>query len=66
MSRLDSMMGEDLVQLYKSCIERDDGTVEVVGYAYGLPWVAQALFMGDIVFPTPEEAKAWWEKEFGS
>lgn len=34
-----------------------------VAYAYGEPWVAQALFMDDIGYPTPEEAKKAWEKE---
>ena len=34
-----------------------------VAYAYGEPWVAQALLMDDIGYPTPEEAKKAWEKE---
>lgn len=42
-----------------------DGEAHPVGYAYGAPWVAQALLMGDISFDTPEEAKAWWEKNYG-
>lgn len=29
-------------------------------YAYGEAWVAQALFMDDIGYPTPEEAKLAW------
>ena len=37
-----------------------------VAYAYGDPWVAQALFMDDIKFKTPEEAKDWWEKNYGA
>lgn len=32
-----------------------------VAYAYGEPWVAQALFMDDMRYSTPEEAKAAWE-----
>lgn len=32
----------------------------VVGYAYGEEWVAQALFMDDWCYDTPEEAKAAW------
>lgn len=31
-----------------------------VAYAYGEPWVAQALLMDDIGYPTPEEAKLAW------
>ena len=31
-------------------------------FAYGDPWVAMALYMDDIKFLTPEEAKAWWTK----
>lgn len=31
-----------------------------VAYAYGEPWVAQALFMDDIGYPTPEAAKLAW------
>lgn len=36
---------------------------EPVAYAYGEPWVAQALFMDDIRHKTPEEAYAAWRKE---
>ena len=34
-------------------------------YAYGAPWVEQALFMDDIKFSTPQEATAWWDKNYG-
>ena len=66
MSKADTFMEEDAVQLYEAGIIREDGTKEITGYAYGLPWVAQALLMDDIKFKTPEEAKAWWEKEIGT
>jgi hypothetical protein len=33
-----------------------------VAYAYGEPWVAQALFMDDWQYPTEEEAIAAWEE----
>ena len=33
-----------------------------VGYAYGEPWVAQALFMDDWQYPTEEEAIVAWER----
>ena len=33
-----------------------------VAYAYGEEWVSMALFMDDIGYPTPEEAKAAWER----
>lgn len=33
-----------------------------VAYAYGEPWVAQALLMNDWQYPTPEEAVAAWER----
>lgn len=33
-----------------------------VAYAYGDPWVAQALLMDDWQYPTEEEAIAAWEK----
>lgn len=65
MSKADSME-EDLVQLYISHIAKEDGTDEIAGYAYGTPWVAQALLMDDIRFDTPEEAKEWWERRYGS
>lgn len=52
-------------QLYTSQRQSPDGTVEVLGYAYGDPWVAQALLMDDMKFDTPEEAKEWWEKNYG-
>lgn len=34
-------------------------------YAYGEEWVAMALYMDDMGYKTPEEAKAAWEKEQG-
>lgn len=42
-------------QLY---VKYEDG--EPVAYAYGEPWVAMALYMDDIGYPTPEEAKLAW------
>lgn len=66
MSRADTFMEEDAVQLYKSVRKMPDGTEKVIGYAYGLPWVAMALYMDDIVFPTPEAAQEWWEKRYGA
>ena len=33
-----------------------------VAYAYGDEWVAQALFMDDIRYATPEKAKEAWER----
>ena len=33
-----------------------------VAYAYGEEWVAMALYMDDISYKTPEEAKAGWER----
>lgn len=36
-----------------------------VAYAYGEEWVAMGLYMNDIQFDTPEEAIAWWEKNYG-
>lgn len=37
----------------------DDG--KPVAYAYGEPWVAMALMMNDMQYPTPEAAKEAWE-----
>lgn len=31
-----------------------------IAYAYGDPWVAQALLMDDIGYASPEEAQAAW------
>ena len=56
---------ENAVQLYTSMTEMPDGEVKILGYAYGEPWVAQALWMDDIIFDTPEKAKKWWEKNYG-
>lgn len=44
---------------------KEDGSIVPIGYAYGEPWVAQALMMGDMKFKTPEAAKEWWEKHYG-
>jgi len=42
-------------QLY---VKYEDG--RPVAYAYGEEWVAMALYMDDIGYPTEEEAKAAW------
>ena len=42
-----------------------DGSIIPIGYAYGDPWVSQALMMGDMKFQTPEAAKKYWEKHYG-
>lgn len=48
--------------LYTNVKVDDKGNKVILGYAYGAPWVAQALAMDDLSFNTPEEAKAWWSK----
>ena len=53
-------------KLYTMSQKTDDGTYLLEGYAYGLPWVRDALMEGDICFQSPEEAKAWWERRYGS
>ena len=53
------------VMLYANYVKEKDGTIRPIGYAYGAPWVAQALLMGDMNFATPEEAKEWWEANYG-
>jgi hypothetical protein len=53
------------LMLYTNYVQEKDGTIRPIGYAYGKPWVEQALLMGDMSFDTPEEAKAWWEKNYG-
>lgn len=35
---------------------------EPVAYAYGEKWVAMALYMDDIGYPTIHEARMAWEK----
>ena len=58
------MSEDNSVQLYTAYREDEYGNCIVTGYAYGEPWVAQALLMDDIKFATPEEAKAWWERNY--
>jgi hypothetical protein len=53
------------VKMYTKVEVDDDGNQTVVGYAYGEEWVAMGLYMDDIQFDTPEEAIAWWEKNYG-
>ena len=48
--------------LYYNVKKDENGNKEILGYAYGEPWVAEALAMGKIRFNTPEEAKSWWSK----
>ena len=52
-------------QMYYKVLEKANGEIEIEGYAYGEEWVAMAMYMDDIIFDTPEEAKAWWEKQKG-
>lgn len=61
------------LKLYEKCREArtldefmQRGDYILVGYAYGLPWVEQALERGEICFPTPEAAKEWWDRRYGS
>lgn len=52
------------VKLYEAYTIGEDGKKFVTGYAYGEPWVAQALLMDDIKFDTPEEAEKWWNENY--
>ena len=54
------------LRLYTLSQKTDDGTYIIEGYAYGLPWVKDALWEGDICLPTPEAAKEWWDRRYGS
>ena len=40
--------------------EGEPGNYHPVAYAYGEPWVAEALFMDDLGYPSEEEAKIAW------
>lgn len=59
------MPDEKKLQLYTAMREAPDGTQTIIGYAYGEPWVGQALFMDDIRFDTPDAAISWWRKNYG-
>lgn len=52
------------VKLYEAYTVDEDGNKFVTGYAYGEPWVSQALLMDDIKFDTPEEAEKWWNENY--
>ena len=52
----------ETVKLYEAYIIDENGNMIITGYAYGEPWVAQALLMDDIKFDTPEEAEEWWNE----
>jgi hypothetical protein len=53
-----------MVKLYEAHRYDENGNVVITGYAYGEPWVAQALLMDDIKFNTPEEAEKWWNENY--
>ena len=63
MSWADSRL-EDDVKLYTSYALDENGNQIVLGYAYGAPWVAQALMMDDLKFDSPEKAKEWWDRRY--
>ena len=67
MGEVENVYGDDSTELmlYINCTKDESGNLLAVGYAYGAPWVAQALLMDDIKFDTPEAAKEWWEKNYG-
>ena len=48
-------------QLYAKYHTDENGNTIVDAYAYGEDWVAMALYMDDIGYPTPEEARGAWE-----
>jgi len=49
-------------QLYTKCHTDENGNTIVDAYAYGEDWVAMALYMDDIGYPTPEEAREAWRR----
>lgn len=59
--------GDDSTELmlYVNYEIGEDGEPHPIGYAYGKPWVAQALAMGDLSFDSPEAAKMWWGANYG-
>lgn len=52
-------------QMYVMATLDDNKNVIQKRYAYGDPWVQQALFMDDIGFETELEAIAWWQEHYG-
>ena len=56
---------EENLQLYVKYDMDEDGEERIIGYVYGEPWVAQALYMDDLCFDTEKEAKEWWYKNYG-
>lgn len=59
--------GDDSTELmlYTNYAHDEDGTLRPIGYAYGAPWVEQALYMDDLKFDTPVEAIKWWNENYG-
>ena len=51
----------EIYTLYVKYRTNEKGEQEPVAYAYGDEWVAMALYMDDIGYPTPEEARGAWE-----
>lgn len=52
-------MAEELYVKYRA---DESGERVPVGYAYGEEWVAMALYMDDIGYPTEQEAREAWER----
>ena len=49
-------------QLYTKCHTDENGNTIIDGYAYGEDWVAMALYMDDMCYPTEEEAIEAWNR----
>lgn len=50
-------------ELYIKYRINENGESVPIAYAYGEEWVAMALYMDDMGYPTEEEARAAWEHE---
>lgn len=59
----DGYFEENKLQMYKEVRIDENGNEKIVGYRFGEPWVAMALYTGGGFKTETEALKRWYEQE---
>lgn len=63
MDSFDGYFEENKLQMYKEVRIDEDGNEKIVGYRFGEPWVAMALYTEGGFKTETEALKRWYEQE---